>query len=163
MKKVSLNKILLLVVGVALSATPTPSEALSLSLEDYRAAKILACYPMTRPHFSLSFIHSVSLTPVTDRYQITDSDHGNLQILQTEEQFVTHGQGLPSLTNEPDALHFETKKDFFILHLNRPIPDLIVRLDTRFKNRLHLDHHIINLNQWPDGLGVRIRPVSHCD
>lgn len=163
MKKVSLNKILLLVVGVAFLATPSPSEALSLNLEDYRADKILACYPLKRPDFSLSFIHSVSLSPVTDRYQITGSDQDNLHILQTEEEFVTHGQGLPSLTNEPDAVYFEKKQDSFILHLNRPIPDLIVRLDTRFKNRLHLDHHIINLNQWSDGLGLRVRPVSHCD
>ena len=65
------------------------------------------------------------------------------------------------MSGEPDAIAFEHKAGEFILHMERPITDLLVRTDARFKNRLHTDNTTLNLNQWPD-TGLRIKPISHC-
>jgi len=134
--------------------------ATGLSITEYRVGKPLACIELVDDAFLLSFIHSVSLTPVYDEYKLLQ-DGGRYQILQTKERFFAHGQGLPSLVNEPDAIAFEHSDGQFILHLNRVIKNLIVRTDRRFKNQLHSGDRTINLNQWPD-TGLGIRPVGHC-
>ena len=111
----------------------------------------------------MSFVHSVSLTPVEDFYRLVQVAAGRTRIIQTAERFITHGQGLPSMESEPGAVAFKSDKDGFVVHLHRPIDDLIVRLDARFKNRLHTDRGVINLNQWPDFTGLRIVPDTSCD
>ncbi|OOV88010.1 DUF1850 domain-containing protein [Oceanospirillum linum] len=182
MKKVLSNKTGIVLLAAAVlqlaacsalgSATGTPAELPepSLHIRDARNGQHFACVPVTERRFELSFIHSVSLTPVRDLYQIENStaDAGSenraraLVILQTAEHFIAHGQGLPSMAGEPDATAFEHKNGEFILQLQRPIPDLIVRTDHRFKNRLHTGYTTVNLNQWPN-TGLRIEPVHHCE
>ncbi len=95
--------------------------------------------------FSLSFIHSVSKTPVVDIYRIRE---GN--IVQTAERFRAHGAGLPSSADEPGGLVWEKQGDEFILRMERPIPKLVVRTDKNYENRLMLGKKTINLNQWED-------------
>ena len=95
--------------------------------------------------FSLSFIHSVSKTPVTDVYEIRAG-----KIIQTKEIFKAHGAGLPSNTAEPHGISWEKTEDSFILHMERPIPKLVVRTDKVYQNRLILTSKIIDLNQWDD-------------
>ncbi len=149
-------------LGTAAVVAVAPGvQATSLLIEDYRKNTRLGCVALVDQKFALSFIHSVSLTPVHDQYRVLNSGSGGYRILQTEERFIAHGQGLPSMTNEPDAVAFEHRNGQFILRLKRPINDLIVRTDSRFKNRLHTGQATINLNQWSD-TGLRIQPVDHC-
>lgn len=137
------------------------TQALSLSVEAYRTEKTLACLVLKADTFTLSFIHSVSLTPVFDDYRIDKISRNTYRIVQTQERFIAHGQGLPSMEGEPDATAFIHRNGKFILKLQRPINDLIVRTDSRFKNRLHTGSLIFNLNQWAD-TGLRITPVNRC-
>ena len=95
--------------------------------------------------FSLSFIHSVSKTRVTDVYEFRKG-----QIIQTKEIFKTHGAGLPSSPMEPGGISWEKTKENFILHMIRPIPKLVVRTDKLYENRLGIDAKIVDLNQWDD-------------
>lgn len=95
--------------------------------------------------FSLSFIHSVSKTRVTDVYEIRAS-----RIIQTKELFKAHGAGLPSNASEPGGLFWEKTREWFILHMERPIPKLVVRTDSLYENRLTLTSGVIDLNQWSD-------------
>jgi len=134
--------------------------ASGLSISEYRSGKKLACVSLVDNAFSLSFIHSVSLTPVSDDYRLLVND-SHYQILQTKERFVAHGQGLPSLMDEPDAVAFEHNDGQFILYLKRNINNLIVRTDKRFENKLHTGDRTINLNMWPDA-GLGIKPVGSC-
>lgn len=150
----------MLAAGLMLVASQ--ANATALQITDYRAAQSLACVPLMDNQFALSFIHSVSLTPVEDLYQIETTAEGKYRIIQTAERFIAHGQGLPSMDGEPDAIAFEHHDGEFILHLRRPIPDLLVRTDQRFKNRLHTGTTTIDLNQWPD-TGLRIAPQHHCE
>ncbi|WDP88462.1 MAG: DUF1850 domain-containing protein [Desulfobacter sp.] len=95
--------------------------------------------------FSLSFIHSVSRTPVTDIYRIQGT-----RIIQTQERFRAHGAGLPSHPSEPGGLSWAKEGEEFVLNMERPIPKLVVRTDKNYKNRLILGSTTINLNQWED-------------
>ncbi len=104
--------------------------------------------------FALSFIHSVSGTPVRDDYSVTGG-----RVVQVSETFETHGAGLPSGSWEADAAGWEHRDGKFILHLRRPIGRLVVRTDRRYKNRLHLAGAVIDLNQWEDqALEIKIEP-----
>lgn len=95
--------------------------------------------------FSLSFIHSVSKTRVTDVYEIRGKD-----IIQTREVFSAHGAGLPSSPDEPYGIRWEKQGSQFVLYMERPIPKLVVRTDKNYENRLNVSGRTINLNQWED-------------
>lgn len=110
--------------------------------------------------FALSFIHSVSLTPVRDEYVLTAEDG----LRQTAEIFIAHGQGLPSSADEPDATGWTHKDGIFTLTMDRPIPRLIVRTNARYENRLHIEDQTIDLNQWGDrALELRLTPCAAPD
>lgn len=104
--------------------------------------------------FALSFIHSVSLTPVRDEY-VLEPDGA---IRQTAEIFVAHGQGLPSAADEPGGLAWEHKDGRFRLTMDRPIPRLVVRTNARYENRLYAAGHTVDLNQWDDQ-ALDLRPT----
>lgn len=143
----------------ALASAFSYGAGLRISLD--RENRVLTCVPVEQERFELSFIHSVSITPVTDYYRLIEAEEGTLSIKQTAETFIAHGQGLPSLVDEPDALSFENDHGLFVLKMDRDIHNLIVRTDKRFRNRLRTGDTTLNLNQWPDA-GLRIVPVSNC-
>jgi hypothetical protein len=106
----------------------------------------LGRYPLGSGNgFSLSFIHSVSVTPVTDRYEVVKN-----KIVQTSETFMAHGAGLPSSVDEPGGLRWTHENNEFCLTMNRPIEKLVVRTDRNYKNRLIIEDRTVNLNQWED-------------
>jgi hypothetical protein len=106
--------------------------------------------------FSLSFIHSVSMTPVRDDYHIVESG-----IVQIAETFHAHGAGLPSGINEIGVTRFEHHNGQFVVHMDRPISRLIVRTDHNYRNRLHIDGSEINLNHWDDqALELAVAPCT---
>jgi hypothetical protein len=117
----------------------------------------LGRYPLPADgFFSLSFIHSVSKTPVRDDYHIVDS-----RIVQVAETFQAHGAGLPSGIDEVGVTRWEHHDGKFVIRMERPISRLIVRTDRNYRNRLHIDGRNINLNQWDDqALELAIVPCA---
>jgi len=106
----------------------------------------LGRYPLGSGNgFSLSFVHSVSVTPVTDRYEVVKN-----KIVQTSETFMAHGAGLPSSADEPGGLRWTQENNEFCLTMVRPIEKLVVRTDRNYKNRLIIEDRTVNLNQWED-------------
>jgi hypothetical protein len=106
--------------------------------------------------FSLSFIHSVSGTPVRSDYLIAQG-----RIIQIAEVFETHEAGLPYLAEEPDASDWERENGRFRLRMERPINHLVMRTDRRYRNRLHIGGRLIDLNRWGDRaleLEIHIQP-----
>ncbi|PIE73409.1 MAG: hypothetical protein CSA20_03070 [Deltaproteobacteria bacterium] len=117
-----------------------------LTLQSFPAGEFLVQVPLAEEKlFALSFIHSVSETPVRDEYRVVDS-----QIVQVAEFFEAHGAGLPSQVDEPGIERWERDQGKFVVRMTRPISRLIVRTDARYRNRLHVGGDTINLNQWPD-------------
>ncbi|WP_066705056.1 DUF1850 domain-containing protein [Celeribacter ethanolicus] len=84
--------------------------------------------------FELSFIHSVSRTPVIDSYRIEDGE-----ILQTREVFMAHGAGLPSIANDMDATGWRHEDGHFILDMQRHTGPIPLRIQAQFKNTLSID------------------------
>ena len=117
-----------------------------LVIQKFSSQAVLSryCIPPDR-NFSLSFIHSVSLTKVRDDYRI-EAGH----ILQVAETIQTHEAGLPSLEHEPDALAWEWQDGQFMLRMQRRIDRLVVRVQDPYQNRLILGEKTIDLNQWGD-------------
>ena len=128
-----------------------------LTISRFPSQLTLGHYPLPEDGgFSLSFIHSVSHTPVRDHYQSIDN-----RIVQTAETFQAHGAGLPSGADEPGATGLEHHNGHFIIHLQRPISRLIVRTDRNYCNRLHIGGREINLNAWEDqALELAIVPCT---
>ena len=128
-----------------------------LAISRFPSQLIVGHYPLPDDGvFSLSFIHSVSLTPVRDDYQAIDC-----RIVQTAERFQDHGAGLPSGADEPGATGWEHHNGHFIIRMQRPIPELIVRTDRNYRNRLHIGGREINLNAWEDqALEMAIVPCT---
>ena len=130
-----------------------------LTIRQYPDMRLLATIPMTASGtFSLSFIHSVSRTPVEDIYRVDAQG-----ICQTSEIFESHCAGLPYSDQETNATGWEQRNGKFILHMEREIPRLVVRTDRIYKNRLHLPDRTINLNQWEDqALLLDVTPAGIC-
>ena len=138
----------LAVVLVACSAFGSRSEQAHpcLTIRRFPSQLTLGNYRLPKDGgFSLSFIHSVSQTPVRDHYQAID-----WRIIQTAETFQAHGAGLPSGVDEPGATGWEHHDGRFVIRMKRHIPRLVVRTDRNYRNRLHIDGREINLNGWED-------------
>ena len=139
------------VLAVLLAACSVPLNRSSqvhpcLTISRFPSGLTLGSYRMPEDGgFSLSFIHSVSLTPVRDDYHAND-----FRIIQTSETFMAHGAGLPSGSDEPGVTGWEHSDGRFVIHMNRHIPKLIIRTDRNYCNRLHIGGREINLNDWDD-------------
>lgn len=129
-----------------------------LEITNFHSQEQLGWWVLPEPYFALSFIHSVSETPVVDFYRL-DKHNNTVTITQTGERFEHHGAGLPSHVSE--GTNWQHRDGYFWLSMQRPIPQLIVRTDKDYKNRLYLGKQIdaiddnlvfhIDLNQWQDG------------
>lgn len=83
--------------------------------------------------FELSFIHSVSRTPVRDLYRVE-----NGEIVQTAEIFLAHGAGLPSIAGDVDATGWRHENGAFILDMRRQTGPIPLRIQAEFRNALHI-------------------------
>jgi len=139
--------VLALLLAACTASGGRPDKALPcLSISRFPSSFILGHYPLPEEGaFSLSFIHSVSQTPVRDDYQTL-----GYRIIQTAETFQAHGAGLPSGADETGVTGWEHHDGHFIIRMQRPIPRLIVRTDRNYCNRLHIDGKEIDLNTWED-------------
>lgn len=102
--------------------------------------------------FSLSFIHSVSLTPVTDIYEIRPTG-----IHQVAEVFEAHGAGLPSFAGDIGATEWHRENGKFILEMDRQFDRIQLRIQREYRNRLHAGEQEITLADFgADVVGMEI-------
>lgn len=149
---------LVLAACIFLAAAQSAAGRSALVISQFpRGSELLRLDSGGEKGFSLSFIHSVSGTPVRDDYLF---DRG--RIVQVAERFMAHGAGLPSHPDEPFGLAWEREGDAFLLRMHRPIQTLVVRTDGNYRNRLILGRRDVNLNQWEDQ-ALLIRLVTDTD
>ena len=91
--------------------------------------------------FALRYIHSVALTPVVSRYRLEAG-----RIVQTAEEFDQHGFGLPYGADRPGE-RLELRDGRFILHMQRVMGPLYVRVGKPYGNRLEGAQNL-DLTQW---------------
>ncbi|RVV98399.1 DUF1850 domain-containing protein [Mesobaculum littorinae] len=115
----------------------------------------VARYPLgPAAEFRLSFIHSVSRTPVTDHYRVEAG-----RIIQTSEVFEAHGAGLPSIADDVGATGWRHEDGKFILDLDRETGPIPMRIQAQFKNTLHIADRDLPLAD----LGQAALTLAPCD
>ncbi len=144
MQRAMTGALALVLAGCALSGMGSEKTCRCLMISRFPSRSIVAQHTLPESgFFSLSFIHSVSQTPVRDDYQAIDC-----RVSQIAETFQAHGAGLPSGIDEPGVIGWELHDGRFVVRMQRPISRLIIRTDGAYRNRLHIDGHDINLNDW---------------
>lgn len=116
------------------AAGAAPAAAASLCLTSANDGREIARRPLGPDGaFALSFIHSVSSTPVTDTYKIFDG-----AIIQTAEIFQGHGAGLPSTVNDVGVTGWRHEQGRFIIEMRRPMGPIRLRVQAQYRNTLHI-------------------------
>lgn len=98
-------------------------DAACLTLDSYPERAPLAQVAVTDNDatFTVGYVHSVTRTPVTERYRV-DGD----TLVETEIRFPQHGPGLPT---EPDAGEtFERRDGEFVVTMARRFPVIVMRV-----------------------------------
>lgn len=102
--------------------------------------------------FSLSFLHSVSLTPVVDVYEIRSAG-----LHQVAEIFEAHGAGLPSFAGDVGEIGWRFEEGKFVLEMDRQFHRIQLRIQHEYLNTLHIADQTITLADFDaKSLGLQI-------
>ena len=144
-------------VAALLLAAAAAAGACALDVLDSPAGTRLARVPLPDDGaFALRYTHSVTLRPVESLYQLQAG-----RIVQTAESFDAHGPGMATEAQPGErweTLHTDAGPRF-VLHMARPLPQLVVRLHPLPAFRLLAGAQTIDLGQW-GARSVELRP--HC-
>ena len=114
---------------------------LALGSHPDNAPLLQIALPADDPSFTITYVHSVTRTPVLERYAISGSE-----IVETEIRFEQHGPGLPT---EADAGGTFTRSDGrFIVTMDRRFPNVVMRVHADQSPRLTAGNRNIDLAQW---------------
>lgn len=104
--------------------------------------------------FSLSFLHSVSLTTVLDVYRIEQDE-----IIQISETFSQHGAGLPSQSDDVGATGWVHSNGLFTIELERKVSPLVIRVQSGYQNKLTNNGQEHMMENWAIG-ALLLHPCS---
>lgn len=96
--------------------------------------------------FSVSFLHSVSLTTVSDVYRIEVDE-----IIQISETFSQHGAGLPSQSDDVGAIGWRHSNGLFTIELERKVSPLVIRVQSGYQNKLTHNGQEYIMENWAIG------------
>jgi hypothetical protein len=125
----------LLVAGIA--------QAACLTIASNPEGKVLARlpFPAETPTFAVTYVHSVTRTPVEERYRLDGET-----IVETEIRFEQHGPGLPT---EPDPGGQWSRRDGkYVVTMQRRFPRVVMRIDAATRPRLVAAGHAVDLARW---------------
>ena len=116
----------------------------------------LLALPEEDTSFSITYVHSVTRTPVTERYHLSGND-----IVETELHFEQHGPGLPT---EADAGGTFTHSDGrFVVTMDRRFRAIVMQVHRDQSPRLMAGTRALDLAQWGNRalvLGVILGPCA---
>ena len=146
-----------LVPGVLFGASVGASaHAACLALASHPDGKPLARFeaPGAQPAFTIRYIHSVTRTPVEERYRIDGAS-----IEETEIRFSQHGPGLPTEADADGA--WRREGDTFVVTMHRHFDAIAMRVHADQSPRLAVDGdpRPVDLAQWGNrALALAVRP-----
>ncbi len=113
----------------------------SLRLTDRESGKEIASFELCENDtFSITFIHSVNQSPVTDYYR---RDKDNTFVLYATT-FYAYGAGIPE--SWPEGAHVETSADgIHVSNLHIPLPDFTYIVGTVSDHTLTIGNEAISL------------------
>jgi hypothetical protein len=140
----------LLVPGLAVAGV----DAACLTLASHPDGKPLAQVETARGAFTITYVHSVTRTPVEERYRVDGAS-----IVETEIRFRQHGPGLPT---EADAGgSWRRDGDAYVVTMARRFDAIPMRVhaDQSPKLRVDGDPRDVNLAQWGNrAIALAARP-----
>jgi len=144
---------LLLVPGIALAAG---AHAACLTLASNPDGRPLGQVEASgaSPAFAIRYLHSVTRTPVEERYRIDGAS-----IEETEIRFSQHGPGLPTEA-DPDGT-WRRDGDAFVATMHRRFDTIAMRVQADQSPRLSVegDPRPVDLAQWGNrSLALAARP-----
>ncbi|EKF40738.1 hypothetical protein NA8A_19073 [Nitratireductor indicus C115] len=131
--------------------------AWELRLMEPRTQRELLDVPLSPgdPTFSLSYTHSVFHTEVVSEYQVRESG-----IVQVRETFTDPGYGMESSPDDVKG-RLEQIDGHLRMELERPIPNLVVRVQRAQNNRI-TGLESMDLSQLLGDGPIAIRPTRIC-
>lgn len=105
--------------------------------------------------FSLSYIHSIQLSPVTENFEI-DQDH---HIILTDMTFSDHGAGLPY--NAFCGVFSTQNGKFRISNMNMPFSEINLRVGREYDNVFIMGNRTVNLSEKFGDALILIRIGKH--
>jgi len=132
------NKILLIVTALLIAGF-IPLHV--LMIQDARKGKTVFMQRISPGEsFSLSFIHSVEKSPVTDYFRIDDA----YRIVLYETSFYSLNTGLPATISAEQKLT-RTARGFRLTIPDRVLPDIQLWVDRRYEGTLKIDGKVVSL------------------
>lgn len=135
------------VPGLVALLVAAGADAGCLALASHPDGRPLArvAFADAEPTFRIDYVHSVTLTPVDERYRVDGST-----IVQTELRFAQHGPGLPTEADAGGA--WRREGGVFVVTQPRRFDAIAMRVHRDQKPRLTVarDPRPVDLAQWGD-------------
>ena len=114
-----------------------------LTLTSHPEGRALADFPLPQnfAEFTISYVHSVTRTPVTERYVAVGSE-----IVETEMRFEQHGPGLPTEADAGET--FTSSNGHFVVTMDRHFPVIVMQVHADQSPRLVAGTGSLELAQW---------------
>jgi hypothetical protein len=128
---------------VLAACVASPSAVASCVTVHAADGALLGAYPVgpLDTSVALSYVHSVTRTPVHERYRLDGTT-----FVQTELRFQDHGPGLPAQPAAGES--FAQEGDAFVLRMARPVDGIRARVDAAQSPRLAVGGTDVDLAQW---------------
>ena len=133
-------RVVALLAGLA-AAGGARAACLEFASQPDGAALAHVTTPADDPAFTLTYVHSVTRTPVVERYRID-----NATIVQTEIRFEQHGPGLPTQAEQGGT--FERRDGRFVVTMQRRFDVIVMRVHADQSPRLLVGARTVDLATW---------------
>jgi hypothetical protein len=114
-----------------------------LTLASHPEGQVLAALvlPPDNPSFAITYVHSVTRTPVTERYVVSGGE-----IVEKQMRFTQHGPGLP--TEADPGGTYTNRNGEFVVTMNRRFPVIVMQVHADQSPRLNVGTRVADLAQW---------------
>ena len=125
------------------AADPRPCVSLTAYVPGAKDGQRLLAVPVANAaaEFSLTYVHSVTRTPVTEIYQVTPDG-----LVQTAIRFEQHGPGLPTAPGPGER--WVSRDNGFDVTMRRPLESVVIRVNGDQAPRIAIDGRTFDLAQW---------------
>lgn len=125
-----------------------------IALAAHPEGRVVAQFGVTAaaPTFAVTYVHSVTRTPVVERYRVEGAT-----IVQTEIRFAQHGPGLPTQADAGGV--FERRDGQFVVTMARRFPVVVMRVHADQSPRLVAGDASADLAAWGNrALALSVAP-----
>ena len=112
--------------------------------------------PASAPDFTITYIHSVTRTPVEERYRVDGAT-----IVETQMSFSQHGPGLPTAADAGSTM--QTVDGRFVVTMARSFDEIVMRVHADQSPQLQAAGRTTNLAQWGNRALVLHAANGGCD